>query len=124
MEKPSLKKGLLPDLSPQGDARAVELPGVGFPVPFGDEEGQGVPDEVVWALGKVRAISEHNWVFRGWLVDNSTKRGALSKVAINEATEEESDQEVVANNLDVHPKVFGLRASGDIIEQVPERNKC
>ena len=82
---PSLK-GLLPDLSPRGDAEAVELLGAGFLVPYGDEEGQGVANEVVWALGKVRAISEHNWVFRGWLVDNSTKRGALSKVAINEAT--------------------------------------
>ena len=51
------QKGLLPDLSPRGDAGAVELPGVGFPVPFGDEEGQGIPDEVVWALGKVQAIS-------------------------------------------------------------------
>ena len=44
-------------------------------------------------------------------------------MAINEATEEESDQEVVANNLDVHPKAFGLRASGDIVEQVPEKIK-
>ena len=46
-------KGLLPDLSPRGDTGAVELPGLGFPVPYGDEEGQGVPNEVVWALGKV-----------------------------------------------------------------------
>ena len=43
------------------------------------------------------------------------------KVAIDEATKEEGDLEVVANNLDVHPKVSGLRASGDIIEQVPEK---
>ena len=50
-------KGLLPDLSPRGDAGTVELPGFGFPVPFGDKEGQSVPDGVVWALGKVRAIS-------------------------------------------------------------------
>ena len=65
-------KGLLPDLSPRGDAEAVELLGAGFPVPYGDEEGRCVANEVVWALAKVRAISEHNWVFRGWLVDNST----------------------------------------------------
>ena len=43
------------------------------------------------------------------------------KVAIDKATKEESDQEVVANNLDVHPQVFGLCASVDIVEQVPER---
>ena len=42
-------------------------------------------------------------------------------MAINEATKEESDQEVVANNLDVHPRVFGIRASIDIVEQVPEK---
>ena len=35
-----------------GDAEAVELL-VGFPVPDGDEEGQGVTCEEVWALGKV-----------------------------------------------------------------------
>ena len=49
---------------PRGDAEAVELL-AGFPVPYGDEEGQGVANEVVWALGKVRAISKLNWVFRG-----------------------------------------------------------
>ena len=48
---PSLK-GLLPDLSPRGDAEAVELLGAGFPVPYGDEEGQGVANEVVWAFGR------------------------------------------------------------------------
>ena len=35
-----------------GDTEAVELL-VGFPVPDGDEEGQGVTCEEVWALGKV-----------------------------------------------------------------------
>ena len=35
--------------------------------------------------------------------------------------QEESDLEVVANNLDVRPQVFGLRASVDIVEQVPEK---
>ena len=42
-------------------------------------------------------------------------------MAIDKATKEESDLEVVANNLDVRPQVFGLRASVDIVEQVPER---
>ena len=42
-------------------------------------------------------------------------------MAIDEATKEESDLEVVANNLDVCPQVFGLYTSVDIIEQVPER---
>ena len=37
---------------PRGDAEAVELL-AGFPVPYGDEEGQGVACEEVWALGKV-----------------------------------------------------------------------
>ena len=37
---------------PRGDAEAVELL-AGFPVPYGDEEGQGIANEVVWALGKV-----------------------------------------------------------------------
>ena len=67
---PSLKE-LLPDLSPRGDAEAVELLGAGFPVPYGDEEGQGVANEVIWAIGKVRALSELNWVFRGWLGNSS-----------------------------------------------------
>ena len=40
---------------------------------------------------------------------------------IEAAKKEESDLEVVANNLDVHPKVSGLRVSGDIVEQVPEK---
>ena len=44
-------------------------------------------------------------------------------MAIDEASKEESDQEVVANNLDVHPQVYGLRASVDIVEQVPEKIK-
>ena len=43
------------------------------------------------------------------------------KVAIDEASKKESDQEVVANNLDVHPQVHGLCASVDIVEQVPEK---
>ena len=38
-------------------------------------------------------------------------------MAIDEATKEESDLEVVANNLDVHPQVFGLHASGDIVDK-------
>ena len=42
-------------------------------------------------------------------------------MAIIEATKEEGDLEVVANNLDAHPQVFGLRVSGDIVEQVPEK---
>ena len=43
-------------------------------------------------------------------------------MAIIEASKkEESDQEVVANNLDVHPQVFGLCMSRDIIEQVPDK---
>ena len=42
-------------------------------------------------------------------------------MAIDEATKEESDLEVVANNLDVHPQVFGLHASGDIVERIPEK---
>ena len=42
-------------------------------------------------------------------------------MAIDEATKEESDLEVVANNLDVRPQVFGLHASVDIVEQVPEK---
>ena len=51
----------------RGDAEAVELL-VGFPVPYGDKEGQGVAWEVVWALGKV----EHKqtiWVSGvGWVL--------------------------------------------------------
>ena len=42
-------------------------------------------------------------------------------MAINEATEEEGVKEVVAKDLEVFPLFFGLRVSGDIIEQVPER---
>ena len=41
-------------------------------------------------------------------------------MAIDEATKEEGDPEVVAKDLDVHPKVFSLRAAGDIIGQFPE----
>ena len=37
---------------PRGNAEAVELL-AGFPVPYGDKEGQGVACEEVWALGKV-----------------------------------------------------------------------
>ena len=48
---PSLK-GLLPDLSPRGDAEAVELLGAGFPVPYGDEEGQGVAQQGGLGLGQ------------------------------------------------------------------------
>ena len=51
----------------KGNAEAVELL-FGFPVPYGDEEGQGVASEVVWALGKV----EHKrtiWVSGvGWVL--------------------------------------------------------
>ena len=36
----------------RGDAEAVKLL-VGFLVPYGDKEGQGVASWVVWALGKV-----------------------------------------------------------------------
>ena len=42
-------------------------------------------------------------------------------MAINEATEEEGVKEVVAKDLEVFPLFFGLRVSGDIVEQVPER---
>ena len=38
----------------RGNAEADELL-VGFPVPYGGEEGQGVASEVVWALGKVES---------------------------------------------------------------------
>ena len=52
---------------PRGDTEAVELL-AGFPVPYGDEEGQGVASEVVWTLGKV----EHKrtiWVSGvGWVL--------------------------------------------------------
>ena len=68
--EPSLK-GLLPDLSPRGDTEAGELLGAGFPLPYGDEEGQG---DARGGLGlwQVRALSEHNWVFCGWRGDNSS----------------------------------------------------
>ena len=56
----------------------------------------------------------------GWI----TQPGACTlKVAIDEASKKESDQEVVANNLDVHPQVYGLHVSVDIVEQVPEKIK-
>ena len=56
----------------------------------------------------------------GWWITHW--RGALSKVAtIEAAKKEESDLEVVANNLDIHPKVFSLCTSGDFVEQVPEK---
>ena len=38
-------------------------------------------------------------------------------MAIVEAFQEESDKEVVANILDVHPKVFALHSEEDIVEQ-------
>ena len=41
-------------------------------------------------------------------------------MAINEATEEESDQEVVAKDLDVYPKVSALLAEEDIVWQFPK----
>ena len=46
-------------------------------------------------------------------------------MAIGEATKEEGDKEVVANNLDVLPQVFPLYAKEDIVGQFPElENKC
>ena len=42
-------------------------------------------------------------------------------MAINEATEEEGVKKVVAKDLEVFPLFFGLRVSGDIVEQVPKR---
>ena len=94
-------------------------------LPDGVEDGQGDASEGILDLWQVRAISEHNWVFRGWMVDNSSQRGAPSKVAIDEATKEEGDLEVVANNLDVFPQVFPPLAEEDIVGQFPEyENKC
>ena len=43
------------------------------------------------------------------------------KVAINEASKEESDQEVVANNLDAQPLVFRLRVEENIGKNCPEK---
>ena len=58
-------------------------------------------------------------------MDNYLARCTL-KVAIDEAPKEESDQEVVAINLDAQPLVFRLRAEEDIGENCPrkETNKC
>ena len=55
-------------------------------------------------------------------MDNYLARCTL-KVAIDEAPKEESDQEVVANNLDAQPLVFRLRAEEDIGENCPEKEK-
>ena len=46
-------------------------------------------------------------------------------MAIDEATKEEGDLEVVANNLDAFPQVFPPLAEEDIVGQFPEyENKC
>ena len=46
-------------------------------------------------------------------------------MAIDEATKEEGDLEVVAKDLDVFPQVFPLLAEEDIVENCPEKeNKC
>ena len=42
-------------------------------------------------------------------------------MAIDEATKEEGDLEVVAKDLDVFPQVFPLLAEEDIVENCPER---
>ena len=53
-------------------------------------------------------------------MDNYLARCTL-KVAIDEAPKEESDQEVVANNLDVDPEVFPLIAEEGIVKNCPKR---
>ena len=54
-------------------------------------------------------------------MDNSSQRSVPSKVAIDEATKEEGDLEVVAKDLDVFPQVFPLLAEEDIVENCPEK---
>ena len=44
-------------------------------------------------------------------------------MAIDEATKEEGDLEVMAKDLDVLPQVFRLRAEEDIVENCPEKEK-
>ena len=44
-------------------------------------------------------------------------------MAIDEATKEEGDLEVVARDLNVLPQVFSLCAEEDIVENCPERKK-
>ena len=99
-----------------GNAEAVKLL-VGFPVPDGDKEGQGVPARGL-DLG-ARPVHKRATGFPG-LAGYSPQR-AHSQGGQHRGFQEGGCERGLAKDLKDSPLIFGLLVYGNIVDQVPKR---